>query len=107
MRELICTFVVCIWHKQVSHDVAQILQWLTHICIGPFHPYTLDESICHFRCVSCNFSFLFHFWQKFLYANSVDPDQKPRPAVSDLGLHCLPRSQKRNARLIWVKTDTM
>ena len=25
-----------------------------------------------------------------LFANSGDPDQKPRFAVSDLGLHCLP-----------------
>ena len=24
--------------------------------------------------------------------NSVDPDQTPRSAASDLGLHCLPRS---------------
>ena len=24
-----------------------------------------------------------------LNANSVDPDQTPRPAASDLGLHCL------------------
>ena len=27
----------------------------------------------------------------------------PRNAVSDLGLHCLPMSQKWDARLIWVK----
>ena len=26
------------------------------------------------------------------YANSVDPDQTPRSAASDLGLHCLPMS---------------
>ena len=25
-------------------------------------------------------------------ANSVDPDQTPRSAASDLGLHCLPAS---------------
>ena len=37
-----------------------------------------------------------------LYANSADADQMPPSAVSDLGLHCLPRSQKRDARLIWV-----
>ena len=35
-----------------------------------------------------------------MLANNVDPDQTPR---SDLGLHCLPRSQKRDARLIWGK----
>ena len=25
-----------------------------------------------------------------LFANSVDPDQMPRSAASDLGLHCVP-----------------
>ena len=39
-----------------------------------------------------------------LYANSVDHDQMPRSAASDLGLHCLPMSQKWDARLIWVNT---
>ena len=28
---------------------------------------------------------------------------KTRSAASDLGLHCLPMSQKLDARLIWVK----
>ena len=51
---------------------------------------------------------LFHFYlvfntEIFLYANSADPDQMPRSAVSDLGLHCLLRSQKRDAKHIWVK----
>ena len=31
-------------------------------------------------------------------ANSVDPDQTPRSAVSDLGLHCLPVSLLSDAR---------
>ena len=26
---------------------------------------------------------------RFLFANSEDPDQTPRSAASDLGLHCL------------------
>ena len=38
-----------------------------------------------------------------LVANSEDPDQTPRSAASDLGLHCLPVSQKWDTRLIWVK----
>ena len=29
-----------------------------------------------------------------MVANSEDPDQTPRSAASDLGLHCLPMSQK-------------
>ena len=48
------------------------------------------------------FSFLFYF-KMFLLANSEDPDQTPRSVASDLGLHCLPLSQKWDARLIWVK----
>ena len=35
-------------------------------------------------------------------ANSVDPDQVPHSAASDLGLHCLPVSLLRDARLKWV-----
>ena len=35
--------------------------------------------------------------------NSVDPDQTPHSAASDLGLHCLPMSLLWDARLKWVK----
>ena len=35
-------------------------------------------------------------------ANSVDSDQKPRSAVSDLDLHCLPVSLLWGARYRWV-----
>ena len=38
-----------------------------------------------------------------MFANSEDPDQTPRFAASDLGLHGLPMSQKWDARLIRVK----
>ena len=37
-----------------------------------------------------------------LIANSVDPDQMPHSAASDLGLHCLPVSLLRDARHEWV-----
>ena len=48
------------------------------------------------------------FCRNFLYlnANSVDPDQTPRSAASDLGLHCLPMSLLWDARLKWVKKKT-
>ena len=36
-------------------------------------------------------------------ANSVDPDQTPRSAASDLGLHCLPMSLLWEIRHKWVK----
>ena len=35
-------------------------------------------------------------------ANSEDPEQTPHNAMSDLGLHCLPMSHKKDARLISV-----
>ena len=38
-----------------------------------------------------------------MLANSEGPDQTPRSEASDLGLHCLPMSQKWDARLIWVE----
>ena len=39
-----------------------------------------------------------------LNANSVDPDQTPRSAASDLGLHCLPMFHLWDAGLKWVKS---
>ena len=38
-----------------------------------------------------------------MQAYSVDPDQTPHSVASDLGLHCLPMSHKKDARHIWVK----
>ena len=37
-----------------------------------------------------------------LFANSGDPDQTPRSAASDLGLHCLPSTLLWVSRLQWV-----
>ena len=37
-----------------------------------------------------------------LFANSGDPDQTPRSAASDLGLHCLPITLLRVSQLQWV-----
>ena len=42
------------------------------------------------------------FQLKILYTNSEDPDQAPHYAVSDLDLHCLHMSHKKDARLKWV-----
>ena len=41
--------------------------------------------------------------QNILKANSRDPDQIQPSVVSDLGLHCLPMSHKKDVRLIWVR----
>ena len=39
-----------------------------------------------------------------VFANSEDPDQMPRSAASDLGLHCLPNTILGVSRIQWVKT---
>ena len=49
---------------------------------------------------------LFYFELIFLLANSEDPDQTPRSAASDLGLHYLNMCQKWDARFIWVNQTT-
>ena len=38
-----------------------------------------------------------------MQANSGDPGHMPHSVVSDLGLHSLPMSHKKDARHIWVK----
>ena len=40
-----------------------------------------------------------------LEANSGDPDQMPQNVASDLGLHCLHMSHKKDVRLLWVKQN--
>ena len=37
-----------------------------------------------------------------LFANNGDPDQTPRFAASDMGLHCLPITLLEGSRLQWV-----
>ena len=69
---------------------------------GISHPYHLDESISVLRVVGWYFSFLFNFFKKY-----ADPDQTPHSAASDLGLHCLPMSHKKDARLICVKAAAL
>ena len=52
--------------------------------------------------MSYNFHIYSYFDRTIMLANSGDPDQTPSSAPSDLGLHCLPMSHKKDARLIWV-----
>ena len=49
------------------------------------------------------FQFYSNFRRLLLYATSGKPDQTPRFVTSDLVLHCLPMSHKKNARLKRVK----
>ena len=54
--------------------------------------------------LGCMFRFYQNSNRTFCKKNSGDPDQTPRSAASDLGLHCLSMSHKKDARLIWVKS---
>ena len=38
-----------------------------------------------------------------MQANSGDPNQTPHSVASNMSLHCLPVSHKKDARHIWVK----
>ena len=40
-----------------------------------------------------------------LFANSADPDQTPRFAASDLGLHCLLITLLSVSRLQWINKE--
>ena len=66
------------------------------------HSFQLDQSISYFRVFGWYFPFLFKFQKKLLFANSRETDQTPRYVASDLVLYCLPMSNKKDARLIWV-----
>ena len=45
---------------------------------------------------------IYNFFQILKVANSDEPDQTPRSVSSDLVLHCLPMSCKKDTRLILV-----
>ena len=47
-------------------------------------PIHLGESIVNFMGVRSEFDFLFHFSMKFLQANRIASDGKPRSAASHL-----------------------
>ena len=70
---------------------------------GFFYFNSLDGFISYIRGVWLVFIIIIFAEISELNANSVDPDQMPHSAVSDLGLHCLPMSLLWGARVIWVK----
>ena len=58
------------------------------------HSFTnISLQQAHFTTYEC----VKKCWQKWV-ANSVDPDQTPRTAASDLGLRCLLRPAFRNTK---------
>ena len=95
--------------KECRHRLQHLIR-VCSVCINPHlpnglsHSYQLDKSIFHLRSVWCPFPFLSYFFIEIPMKNNVDPDQTPCSAASDLGLHCLPMSQKWDARFIWVNS---
>ena len=69
------------------------------------HPHQLDESISNFLLVG-----IFHFYS-ILKENPVSKQWRTLSdaafAASDLVLHCLPMSHKKDARLIWETADLL
>ena len=66
---------------------------------GFSHSYQLDEPISDFSV--CFFGiFLFYSNRKFF--KQIVKTLIGWHRISDLGLHCLHRSHKKEARLIWV-----
>ena len=78
-------------------EVCDIQLYLLCFTDNPFIPsgfiylYSLDRFISNKRGVWLVFN-ISMFYRNFCKANSVGPDQTPRSAASDLGLHCLPMS---------------
>ena len=66
---------------------------------GLFYLNSLDKSISYIRGAWLVFIIVREISE--LNANSVDPDQTPHSAASDLGLHGLPMSLLWDARLEW------
>ena len=66
---------------------------------GLFYLNSLDRSILNIRGVWLVFIIPCFIEIHVFNANSVDPDQTPQNAASDLGLHCLLMSLLWDARL--------
>ena len=70
---------------------------------GIFHSYQLDQFISVLRIVE-NIFHLYSNFDRTFWKQTVETLIGCR-RMSDLGLHCLPFSHKKDARLIWVNMD--
>ena len=69
---------------------------------GLFYLSSLDQSISILRGAWSVLIITLFIEIPVVNANSVDPDQTPRAAASDLGLHCLSMSHLWDSRRKWV-----
>ena len=72
-----------------------------------FYLNSLDRSISNKRSAWLVFLLPCFIEIPVVNANSVDPDQTPQNAASDLGLHCLQMSLLGDARHKWINTSTV
>ena len=70
----------------------KILDINTFMPSGRFYLNSLDRSISYMGCLVSFLLLSYSAEISELNANSVDLDQTPQNAASDLGLHCLPIS---------------
>ena len=76
---------------------------LTHCILNRFSHTIYWKSLISILGTSGYEIYIFLEKMAKLFANSGDPDETPRSAVSDLGLHCLPITLSRVSRLQWDK----
>ena len=82
----------------ISDDQRKEMQLKPFMPSGLFHLISLDRSISYIRDILLVLLLPSFIEIPVFNANSLDPDQTPRFAASDLGLHCLSMSLLWDAR---------
>ena len=95
-NSLLCVHDIRNWMRSVLTHLCRVDSSTLTLSTGPF---PISGVSGQFLLLSCSVEL------SELNANSVDPDQTPRSAASDLGLHCLPLTLLWDARLKWVKYE--
>ena len=75
-----------------------MIKLLTHLCRVDYSTAVFGQV--HFQLKKV--SDLLEYYIPVFNVNSLNHDQTPRSAASDLGLHCLPMSSFWDARHKWV-----
>ena len=78
------------WYKEILSEALCVIN--PFMPSGLFYRNSLDQFISSLRGVRSVLTITMFIEIPVVNTNSVDPDQTPRSAASDLGLHCLPMS---------------
>ena len=78
------TCVTCEDSDQPANLHSLIRVFADHICLlqSPGYPKRDKREALPYQ-----------YWNRYAFANSIDPDQMPQNVASDQGLHCLPYIQ--------------